>query len=400
MKFGLPLFLLLSILFLSACDIAKNKVEPDASFFKIYENGDFDKAYEPLDIKQTADSGFVILGTTPTDNSSFFAVYLMKTGNDGSFQWQHTAPELVNPVSELLPSGNDFVFFCMNRDNHGPLTRLVKAAQTPQVVSEIGAEYPLSAGLAGSGFLLQTYDRFNRQTVVYPVSPEGNTGQAAKFDIFEDVEATINSQLTRQNRSLPFFVGATPSGQYFFNGYNNFTLSMTFFNPGDSKQTGILNGERYGGAAMSNALATPDGKFAISRYLGNGETVFIPKATLSATAIAASKDLKGNVLPELSSFARVLIKRAKIGEKDVLLYGADTKNGQIVIFAYDEASGNLLGSRYLGSGNRFEMGNFTLTREGGMAIAGKTFVVGRFPRICLFKLTPDEVNDLVSQVVK
>ncbi|MDW8297700.1 MAG: hypothetical protein RMJ97_12545, partial [Raineya sp.] len=46
-----------------ACDISKNKeVKPEEVFVKIYENNNFDQNFTPLDIKQTADGGYLILG--------------------------------------------------------------------------------------------------------------------------------------------------------------------------------------------------------------------------------------------------------------------------------------------------------------------------------------------------
>jgi hypothetical protein len=143
-------------------------------------------------------------------------------------------------------------------------------------------------------------------------------------------------------------------------------------------------------------LAIAGGKTAMARYKGDGENVLLPQATINPAQDATAQRLVGNDLPELNKFARIIIKKATIAGKNVVLYGTDTKNGQMILFAYDEATGNLLGTRYVGSNNTFQMGGFTLTQDEGMAISGAIFVAGRFSRICLFKLTKSDLEKLVG----
>ena len=379
----------------SACDLKDNTAEPALGFTRIYENGDFSKAYYPTDIKQTPDSGFVVLGSVPSDNTSFYSVYLMKIDKTGKFQWEYTADQFVNPVSDLMPNASgQLQFFCMDKTRLG--THLINVSQSPSSAAYIGADslrYPLAGVAVQGGFLLETLDAAFKTTRFSKLGSGGSVQWTTRFSIYEDVEEKFNKHLTRQARPYPFFAGETGTGGYFFNGFNNFTLALTFTDA-NGKQTGVTNGERYD-SGISSALAIANNKLAVSRYKGDGENVLAPGAALAPAAVSAAKDITGFELPELTKYARVLIKKVTIAGKNVLLYGSDTKNGQIVLFVYDEAGGNLLGSRYLGVSNTFEMGGFTLTQDGGMAIAGKTYVAGRFPRICVFKLTPDDVSKLV-----
>ncbi len=50
-----------------------------------------------------------------------------------------------------------------------------------------------------------------------------------------------------------------------------------------------------------------------------------------------------------------------------------------------------LGSRYLGFSNPYEIAAMTTTSDGGLAVCGITYVAGRFPRICLFKISGAEL---------
>ena len=88
--------------------------------------------------------------------------------------------------------------------------------------------------------------------------------------------------------------------------------------------------------------------------------------------------------------ASVRILRATIDSKNVLIYGTDTKSKQIGLLFYEESAGTFLSSRYLGFSNPFEIANLIQTEDGGLAVCGTTYLAGRFPRICIFKLSKDQ----------
>ncbi len=391
--------LFLSILCcLAACDIKNNKIEPQTSFTKIYDNGDFERAYYPLDIRQTADSGYVVMGMANVENSDFLAAYLMKIDKAGQFKWEHISDRFVNPVSELIGSGNSWRFFCMDKDNLG--THLVQFDATAGIPQSVAAfeklTYPLAASAVPGGNLVLYWDREDKKTMKLARLNGNGIGWTKGYDIFEDVEKQVIEQVThRRKPQIPFMAGATAGGQLYFNGFNNFKLTLTFVSPNDGEETGVLNGTRYE-SSVSQVLPLPGGKFAVSRYKEDGENVYSPLADIAATGTATAKDLPGNQLPELSRYARVAIRRGTIGGTNVILYASDTKNGQIALFAYDETTGKLLGTKYLGAGNAFEMGGITFTQDGGIAVAGRIFVAGRFPRICVFKLSPSEAQAMIG----
>ena len=273
----------------------------------------------------------------------------------------------------------------------------MKVDSTPQPRQALGElTYPLAASQIPNGFLVQSYDRISHKTKLSRLNSNGNISWTSEYEVYEDVEDLIIYHLTGRKKALPFFTGMSTSGHLFFNGFNNFTFAFTFINPATGEQTGVINGTRYE-SAVSSVQSVENNKFAMARYNEDGKNVYIPTATISASAVKSAGDFAGNELPELSLYAKVIINRAVINQKNVVFYASDTKNGQIVLFAYDEKSGALLGTKYLGAGNTFEIGGFTLTQDGGIAISGKTYVVGRFSRVCVFKLSKDEVDSMISQ---
>jgi hypothetical protein len=70
----------------------------------------------------------------------------------------------------------------------------------------------------------------------------------------------------------------------------------------------------------------------------------------------------------------------------VIVYGSNTKSKQIGLYFYDEATGEFLGSEYVGYSNPFEIGSVIQTAEGDLVVSGTTYLVGRLPRLCLIKI--------------
>ncbi|GAB4131827.1 MAG: hypothetical protein OHK0045_15070 [Raineya sp.] len=397
-------FIFIVVLLLGSCDIARNKdVEPTQVFVKIYENNQFDNNFNPLDVKQTSDGGFLILGEyTGSNFSPFPAVYLMKVQADGRFEWEYKATEnYVTPISELLPTpeGN-YEFFCSAQSDSLRPIRLT-AEQAPQEIAKYDLIRGLRANLLPNGnYAFVAYPQNSQNTIVATANPTG--GIIHQKEYYNQDNTFIEGQLVRhfQRTRVPFpiLVGSRGLGNdLFFTAFRLSTLTLMTDDLAstDPEPKVIVNGSGYD-AAISALEPITGNTFAMARYNADGENVFIPKADIPANGTFTNTSFRGNVLPELSKFARVIIRKATIAQKNVIFYLSDTKNGQMVLFVYEQSSGNLIRTRYFGSSNKFQVGNFTLTADGGMAIVGKNFVAGRFARICLFKLSPKEVEDLVK----
>ena len=46
--------------------------------------------------------------------------------------------------------------------------------------------------------------------------------------------------------------------------------------------------------------------------------------------------------------------------------------------------------------NPFEIANLVQTSDGGLAVCGTTYLAGRFPRICIFKLSKNKLSENVN----
>ena len=157
---------------------------------------------------------------------------------------------------------------------------------------------------------------------------------------------------------------------------------------------GVCQGQQVDGG-LSSVFPLGINRFAVSRF-NFGDNFIIPNADIATNSISSTVDLSGNPFPELVDDAAVVLKSIQPTGSSTLLYGSSTRSGQIILLAYDQGTGELRGTLHLGFVNPYEIGGFTETSDGGLAIVGTSYVAGRFARICLFKLDKNEVRELIQ----
>lgn len=377
----------------SACSNETDPSADKANFTRIYDNDKFNTSYYPIDMRQTPDGGYLLLGGRRLVDSNFSGAYIMKVDAFGGFLSDiEVDSDFINPAGSLLEANGKYYFFCMT--SVGLQTQLVEM-DADGVISQnisVGGSYPTVAANDNGSFILLGYDNSDKESVVSVVSPSGGISKSKSFSIGagDAVEEPIINHFLRTGRQLPFQVGKTTSGQYYFNGFYNYTLSLVFTDLTADNPLGVVQGQQDDGG-LSQVVSLEGGKFATSRF-NFGDNYFIPNATLNTSGISSSVDLAGNSLPELTANAPVKIISIKFKTKDVLLYASNTRSKQIALFGYDKTTGEFKGSHYLGFSNPFEIASLIATADGGLAVCGTTYVAGRFPRICLFKLSPEKLS--------
>ena len=394
-NFITPFIFVCAAVFVISCS---EKSDPDydkENFTSIFDNNQFSASYFPIDVKQTPDGGYLILGERRLLESNFRGVYLMKIDKYGTFiNAVEVDEQYVNAIGDLMIAGGQFYFFCM--DGGSLQAQLASVTADDSVSVTIvpvngGVTYPAAAAVEDQGnFILLSYDHEEKLTVLSKINTSGNMTAAAGFNIGagDDVEEPIINHFIRTGKRFPFQVGKLSSGQYFFNGFENYTFSLVFTNASLSTITGVVQGQQDDGG-FSAVFPLTGNKFAAARF-NFGDNFFLPNVNLATAGPTIGVDLGGNTLPELISNAPVKIIKAAVNGKNVLVFASDTKSKQIGLFFYDEATGEFLGSRYLGFSNPFEVANIVQTTDNGLAVCGTTYLAGRFPRICLIKLSKTE----------
>jgi hypothetical protein len=389
--------LLLPILFATACLEESTTALDEKAFTRIYDNDQFDASYYPIDMLQTADGGYLMLGGRRLENTNFTGIYLLKVDRLGNVVNELEVDDnFVNPVAQLMPSGTGFKFFCMD-----PLTLEAHLATVDENVAgvtmtplDLILTYPAAAAPDGTNLLLLSYDALDKESVISLMSATGSVSQSKGYSIGagDAVEEPIINHFLRTGQQFPFEVGRIPGGLYYFNGFYNYTFSLVFTDLNQDDPSGVVQGQQDDGG-FSAVVPINATTFATSTF-NFGDNTIIPNAVLNTSGITSSVDLAGNILPELESNATVKIIRAVINGKNVLVYGSNTKSKQIGLYFYDEATGVFLDSEYIGYSNPFEIASVIQTTEGGLAVSGTTYVAGRLPRFCLIKIAKSSLKGI------
>lgn len=365
------------------------------SFTKIYDNSSFTATYYPIDIEQTADGGYIMLARTVIEDAQFYGTYLMKADKDGNFEKELYLDEnLINPVGKLMKVGDSYTFFCMDElsNYQAQIVTIDGSVENLTVTPASGLTYPYVAALDNTNFILQSYNHLDKKTVVSILNPSGAILTSKEFDLgagFEiDPEIDIVEHFRRFGKKIPFQVGRT-GATYYFNGLYNYSIALVFTDLNADDPQGAVYGEGQGGG-ISAVAPISGAKFALART-NFGNNYILPNETLNMTGSSSSGG--GNPFPELELNAPIKILRATSESKNVLIYASNTRSKQIGLYFYDEATGEFMSSRYLGFSNPYEIGYLTQTEDGGLAVCGTTYLAGRFPRICLFKLSKEEFED-------
>jgi len=389
------LSLLVGFFLVTSCVEETNPEFDQKSFTKIYDNNLFTIDYFPIDMVQTEDGGYLILGGRRLEDSNFTGIYLMKADKDGNFVKDIEVDDnFVNPIAQLAFINNAYYFFCMD-----PLTLQTNIVQTDGNleavdITAVSGElyYPSASRIDGNNFILLSYNSLTKQSVLAVVSTSGTVSQSKAFSIGagDQVEEPIINHFLRTGRQYPFAAGRIPGGLYYFNGFYNYTFSLVFTDLNQDDPRGVVQGiQDDGGFSAIEPLSAT--KFAAARF-NFGDNYLLPNTILNTTGTSSSVDLGGNTLPELEQNANVKILKATINTKNVLVYGSDTRSKQIGLYFYDEASGIFITSKYLGFSNPFEIAQVISTNDGGLAVCGTTYVAGRFPRICLIKIDSKDIK--------
>ncbi len=205
----------------------------------------------------------------------------------------------------------------------------------------------------------------------------------------EGVEEPVINHFLRTGKQFPFFTGKT-GNLFYFNGFYNYTFSLVFTDLVQDNPQGVVQGNQDDGGFQ--ALQPLQGNtFAAARF-NFGDNYLLPRVNLSTSGTTSATDLGGLTFPEIAADATVRILRASINNTNVLVFGSDTRSGQIGLYLYDETNGHLLTTRYEGFANPFKLSAIRLSGSGHLLLCGTTYLAGRFPRIFLTKIPPEELR--------
>ena len=171
-------------------------------------------------------------------------------------------------------------------------------------------------------------------------------------------------------------------------------MSLVFTDLSSDNPSGVAQGQQENGG-LSSVTNLSGNSFAVSRF-NFGDNYLLPRVTIDPSGTKSTINLGGNPYPELVTDAPIVVKQIQTETENMLLYASNTRGGQIILLSFSPDTGALLGTRYLGFGNPYEVSGFSSTDDNGLVVIGSTYVAGRFARICLFKLSNEELIELTN----
>lgn len=396
MKKILPAILL--IMLAGACLEKADPTLEQNSFTRIYDDADFSAAYTPIDVQQTSDGGYLILASKRVPDSNFSGVYLLKVDKVGSIvsEVDDFDPQFVNPVAPLSFIDGAYYFVCMDANLQEAQLIKVTANGEFDTAVPLGLTYPVAAATDGNNILLLSYNNTDKQMVMSQHGPSGSLSAGPtgfSIGVGDETEEPIINHFLQGGKKFPFAIGRVAGGSLYYNGFYNYTFSLVFTNFGATDPSGVVYGQQDdGGFSAVKSLA--GNTFAVSRF-NFGDNFLLPTTELSTNGLTIGTDLGGFTLPELSQNTPVRLITVSSNDQNAILFAANTHSKQIALLFYNQSDGSFMNSRYLGFSNPFEIGSVLQTADGGILIAGITYVAGRFPRICLFKLSKEDVTSIL-----
>jgi hypothetical protein len=404
MKFVNVLFIVLLAGAFLACKKHKdNKVEVDHPFVRYVETRTITSDLVALDMVRTADGGYLILGSSPQETSQYHRIYVLKVDAAGNYVWDSYLPEpYYNPVSSLIAKDGAWLLFCMDDIS---TTRLIQIKDAQANIPEQLAIWPdlvlplHASATPDGGFLVLNSHLADKWTGLTKLGSNLKEEWTAQYDYNESFAPEIDRHVKGEIAPLPFITGTvtTDAGTvaYFFNAHYDANLSTMFVNPSDGSLDGFgyLGGDRSF-ATMKTILPLGGTRFAFTRYDRSNNNFFIPNLTFDYKAglIKAISGLGGQKFPDMETGARVVCQKQILLGREVLIYGTNTKNNGIGLYFFDARSGVYLGNKTLSLETPFELGGFAPSTDGGLMVMAKTYIVNRFARVCLLKLSVEDLT--------
>ncbi|MEO9482406.1 MAG: hypothetical protein ABJG47_03130 [Ekhidna sp.] len=386
---------LVSISFLISC--SDDEPALSESFLKIYDDSNIDVSYRPIDVIETID-GYIILSGTELSNTDFMGIRLIKIDEEGNYIDDNELRDYVVPIGNMYlnQADSNSYFFAMNPTS----LEAVLIGVNPQLNIEVetligGINYPLSSNILSNGnFLLQSYDPLSQETEISEISLDGMFVGGNRYSIGpgDDVEQEIiNHYLNASDRPLPFFCGEVSAGNYYFNGFYNYSLSLVFTDFSDAP-SGVVQGQSSN-AGLRAVMALSGSNFAVSGYQFD-DNYQLANATLSIGGITSSADLYPGDMAELKPYTPTKIVSYTSGTS-YSIFAAETKGRQVLLNFYTDA-GEIGGSHRIGFLNPFTFSSIKVGTDNSLLILGTTFVAGRFERITFNKISEAEVLAFVN----
>lgn len=405
----------------------KTGTDSSESFSKIYDRPD-KATYTAVDIKQTDDGGYIILGKQKKEEPR---PYVLRLDREGSVLWETSYDDFVSrdnpkngdfveqeeeldsyiePISDILIFGKEYYIFCslMKRSEDPDLIylALLKLSETEhspsavQLTSKFGDYFvvPMDAKTTADGhILLFALNVLDNNISFQKINCEGFSiweNNAFLFDV-----VCSNQYPVIDNRYNFIEPAENPDNNgYYFHGYYNSNISypdcfkiMWFKPPLESQKSTIKEWNMADRPFI--AMAWSNGKLFGAR-LDNNTIRFVVNSELN------KEDIEAHEIEqlELRESSTVCIKSMDVNNRPVVFFVGSAKSNRIVLYTYNLSDGRFSPKKYFGHTHIYEASALIETIDNGLAILGTTYVAGQLGRLCLFKLSKTDLDNIQKGV--
>lgn len=413
-------FTFLVLCLVAACNPEYKDANPGDSFRKIYDKSD-NSHYIGLDVAQTTDGGYIILGEVNR------APYLLRVDEQGRFLWDTAftlSVDYRDPATGILiresanPGGIEYYFFCIRTTGLFDAPWLLKFYEKDKRLVNTAPEeiqlccppldyshlVPIRAAKIGDDrfLLLAQYKngldltllKINTLGAVLDSEEHPYPGSCVIDYKPGDNRCQIAASLSDHSRSFfQTFRREVKEGS--LADLITFCFMTAMIDAADSADKYIAEFELakpfiamewHGAAGDSSTLSGARIEDGLVHYLVN---VPIREADTYEG---------GEVLLEVDESLPVYIQTAMSGGEEIVFFLGTARSGDIEIYAYKLADRNFWGYMEINGGReRYVAAGLLKTRDGGLAVLSNTNIESRMGRICLFKLSKEEVAAMAGQ---
>ncbi|MBK6266437.1 hypothetical protein JKA74_15435 [Marivirga sp. S37H4] len=382
------LFLVCVIAFMMvSCQKDTEAFLPTEKFNSIFDNPTEGQNYEPIDVAQTEDGGYLILASTNSNQ-----VFVMKVSPRGEFIWSKTmSSAYISPVGNIVKNQGNYYFIVSTLTDRTAV--LVEVKDFDQIVEPLrnytGYRRPLAFGyLNPDNYLLLTHN--DTIGAVLSKIQEGFAMEWARgYDEFEEANSTLDDYL--DSNTPEFFVGAYNNGSnIYFNTLRPDGMTMTYAND-QGIETGRISATD--GDGINSIITSNDGKGSFNYTLGN-QSFFANGTNLANNDSTYISQLDGELQPDRLSNKKALSLSIELSATPYIVNAFTTVDGRIKLAFYSDNSRELSAIEYVGGNDPMEVVKIMATEDQGLVVLAKIIMGGVKQRISLFKIPKEEIVDL------
>lgn len=380
--------LVLMLLVVSGCEINQKEVLPEDGFLKIYNDPSELLSYYPESVIELDGGGYMFIAAVKDEESEieYPSAQLIRTDNKGVLIWTESYDWLA-PASNLVRFGSSIGFVAMDRQLNAFAVLVDPATGEIREQEDLGMTMPLYAyGDEQGNLVVLGYDFVSRSSWISKFNNNLGLERSNKLAVNADMDLLIQRHLNKTGQEFPFFIGeySNDAGTgYFVSCFSNYTLRTMFLDISSLNATGDLFSFQTD-EAISAVVHKSGSLFGLTGYY-EGNNYIVSEADIDVGISQSIKDFQGQQLYELTDKAKAVSVVAETEQGTYALFASQTNANSVVVYQHAIDADSLIMTHHRYFDERVEVSDIIQTEDGGIAILGQIYVLGKYQRSFLIK---------------